>query len=289
MLNVIFYHTYWPFVFHKTILNCFLPVYAKCLDVMIIHRQSNWNQPGGQHQITASESANCANNDTMYLNVLNASSQKETNEKLKKEQSGNKLVNENNNIIAATYTVIDDEEIMNIRSIVLDPVYSDNLRGHMISYMACVLQNNIIEGRWIACPKCLSAFSEDEYIDDEFIQIKMKTQKLRPAAQSTFQICFAAEKLMEKYEFEPIENSVMLNEILQIISLEELFSYSDFSTHSESDHKLRLVGMIVNMFLKKRQEYFSRCNTLNAHKIFWRSELKKNVHFEGQKNEELTV
>lgn len=220
----------------------------------------------------------------MYLNVLNASSRKETNDKLKKEQSGNNLVNENNNN-TTTYTVIDEEEIITIRSIVLDPIYSDNLKGHMISYMACVLQNNIIEGRWyarITCQKCLSAFSEDEYIDDEFIQIKIKTQKLRPAAKSTFQICFAAEKLMEKYEFEPIENSVVLNEILQIISLEELFLYSDSNTHSESDHKLRLIGMIVNMFLKKRQEYIGRCNTLDAHKIFWRKKLKKIVHFKGQ-------
>lgn len=247
--------------------------------------ESAWRRLLGQHQITASEYANCANNDVMYLNVLNASSRKETNEKFKSEQKGGTLVNENNNIIATSHRVIDEEEIMNIRSIVYNPIYSDDLKSHMISYIACVLQKNIIEGRWytrIACEKCLCAFSEDEFIDDEFIKIKMKTQKLRPAAKSTFQICIVAEQLMAKYDYEPIKNDFMLNEILQIVSLEELFSYSDFSTHSESDHKSRLVGMIVSMYLKKRQEYISRCNTLDAHKLFWRSKLKKVVHFQGQ-------
>lgn len=247
--------------------------------------ESAWRRLLGQHQITASESANCANNDTMYLTVLNASSRKETNEKLKLSLRSNILVNENNNIIATTYNVIDEEEIMNMRSIIFNPDFSDNLKGHMISYIACVIQENIIEGRWytrISCQKCLNAFSEDEYIDDEFIELKMKNQKLRPAALSTFQICFAAEKLMEKYDYEPIGKNVMLDEILQIVGLEELFSFSNFSTHGELDHKLRLVGMIVDMFLRKRQEYISRCNTLDAHESFWRSKLKKIVHFKGQ-------
>lgn len=243
--------------------------------------ESAWRRLLGQHQITASKSANCANNDTMYLTVLNASSRKKTNDKLKKGQHGN----ENNILIAPKCILIDDEEIINMRSIVLDPVYSDNLKGHMISYMACVIQQNIIHGRWyapISCEKCLNAFSEDEYIDDEFIELKIKTQKLRPAARSTFQICFTAEKLLEKNEFKPIENTALLNELLQIINLNELFSYSDFSTHSESGHKLRLVRLVVNMFLRKRQEYISRCNTLDAHETFWRRKLKKVVHFKGQ-------
>lgn len=247
--------------------------------------ESAWRRLLGQHQITASDAANCANNDTMYLNILNASSRKETNDKLKKTQKGEILVNENNNRVAEIHREIDEEEILNLRSIIHNPNRSNDLKGHMISYIACVIQKNIVEGRWytrIVCQKCLSAFAEDEFIDDEFIEIKMKTQKLRPAAKSTFQICYVAEQLMEKYNYEPIKNDSMLNEILQIISSEELFFYSDFSTHDESDHKLRLIGMIVNMFLKKRQEYISRCNTLDAHKIFWRSKLKKVVHFQGQ-------
>lgn len=99
-----------------------------------------------------------------------------------------------------------------------------------------MLQKNIIEGRWykrISCRKCLSAFLEDEFINDEFIRIKMQTQKLSPAAKSTFRLCLVAEQLMEKHEYQPIKNDFMLNEILRIISLEELFSFSDFNTHSE--------------------------------------------------------
>lgn len=247
--------------------------------------ESAWRRLLGQHQITASEYANCANNDTAYLSVLNASSRTKTNEKRKKEQKGNILMNENNNTIVTAHSAIDEEEIMNIRSIISNPIYSNDLKTHMISYMACLLQENIIEGRWytkITCKKCLCAFSEDEFIDDKFIDIKMKTQKLRPAAKSTFIICLVAEQLIEKHEYEPIKYDSMLTEILQIISLEELFSLSDFNTHSESDHKLRLVGMIIKMFLRKRQQYISRCNTLDAHKIFWRSKLKKVVHFSGQ-------
>lgn len=99
--------------------------------------ESAWRRLLGQHQITASESANCVNNDTMYLNVLNVSSRKETNVKRKEEQNEGKLVKENNNFIATVHEEVNEEEIMNMRSIVYDPIDSNNLKIHMISYIAC--------------------------------------------------------------------------------------------------------------------------------------------------------
>lgn len=246
--------------------------------------ESAWRRLLGQHQITASEAANCENNDTQYLTVLNSSSRKETNVKFKKTLGKDVQPSANQQNCGEPAYEMDDEEIWNLRSLILDSG-SSNIENHMISYTASVLQNKIIEGKWysrIKCAGCFLAFSEDEHINDEFVNLKMRTKNVRPAAKSTFQICMTTEKLMQKSNYEPKNYDRLTENVLKILSFDELFPFSYFETHDEPEHKSVLINMIMKMYIKKRQEYICHCKTLAAHDAFIRHKLKKLVHFRGQ-------
>lgn len=187
---------------------------------------------------------------------------------------------ENNNFTETENTV---EEINDLRSMILDESLSNDLERHMISYTASVVQNDIIEGKWytqIKCKECLHVFKENEIIIDELVKLKMKTTKLGPVNKSTFQICLVAEKLMQKYKDAPKNYQNISKEVYKILNLKDLFRCSDFE--HDKNHKETLINMIVQMYIKKRQTYISRCNTLAIHDVFLRKNLTKLVHFKGQ-------
>lgn len=231
----------------------------------------------GQHQISASESANCANNSVNFLTVLNSPSRKETNIKMLQKWG----LAEKRNAAGPADSEIDDEEILNLQSIILDFSFSNNLERCMISYTAAVLQNDIIQGKWywrLKCERCLCVFSEDDTIDDELVDLKLKTTNLRPVARSTFDICVASEELMKKFDYDPKYYDKIQSELLRILNIKTLFPYMC----AETNHKQRLIELVIKMYVKKRQLYISRINTLEIHDIFYRNKLKKVVHFQGQ-------
>lgn len=218
-----------------------------------------------------------------FLTVLNSSSRKETNCKV--QQKGVLTPNEENDAIFSVGGEIEEDEILNLQSLILELTSSENLERHMISYTASVLQNDIIQGKWywqMKCEECLRVFTEDDLIDDDLVNMKMYTTRLRPAAKSTFEICVATEKLMEKFNYEPRYYETIPIEVLRIIHIDDLFSYSSFDNHCETNHKERLIGLIIKMYVNKRQLYISRCNTLALHGDLLRRKLKKVVHFKGQ-------
>lgn len=179
--------------------------------------------------------------------------------------------------------IMDEEEISVLRDLITDDSSSGDFERSMISFMASAVQNDIIEGKWywrLKCSNCLSAFAENEMINDELVNSKMKTTKLKPASKSTFEICLATEKMMQKCEYEPKNYQNISEEIFLAIDIGKLFYCSDFE-HGEN-HKSTLIDLIIKMYVKKRQTYISHCNTLAAHKVFLRTKLKKFVHFNGQ-------
>lgn len=153
----------------------------------------------------------------MFLTVLNSSSRKETNIKMRAEHEGRSLSNQNDIELESE---IDEEEISYLRSMILNPDFSDDLERHMVSYTASILQNNIFEGKWhwrLTCQQCLQAFVEDDLNEDDLLSLKMTSSKLKPSSKSTFEICMATEKLMKKFEFEPKHYIKIPNEVLRIL------------------------------------------------------------------------
>lgn len=154
----------------------------------------------------------------------------------------------------------------------------------MIAFTASVSQQNIIEGKWhfrLKCKECLRVFAEDEKVDSELLKFKMKTKNLRPLSKSTFNICLATEKLMERFNYEPEKYNMIPEKCLHILSFDELFSYSNFGDHSDLNYKNSLITLIIKMYIKKRQEYISRCKTLAAHDNLLRCHLKKLTSLQG--------
>lgn len=234
--------------------------------------ESAWRKLLGQHQITASEEANCAENDFTFLSVLNASSRKQNCSNTHIE------VNENNNIVFA-------DEIPDSEFLYPDDTVATSLENNIACYLASLVEKSIIEGRWyspVKCQQCLDVFSEDESIDNEFVALKMRSSKLRAPAKTTVQICKVTEKSLQKFNFESGKYSQILSDIFANLKLDELFCLSDFENHGKDGHKIDLVKLIIDMYIKKKQNYITKCNTLAVHDVFLRSKLKKLIHFKGQ-------
>lgn len=167
----------------------------------------------------------------------------------------------------------------------MDAHDSDNFQDHMIAYTTSILQDDIIKGKWysrLKCDQCFLAFSEDEILENDLMSLKMKSKNLRPVSKSAFDLCKTTEKLMERYNYDHKYYKNLSSEVLKVLHLHEIFSYSDFDMHAEDDHKKLLIELIIKMYVNKRQLYISKCNTLAAHDVFLRNQLKKVVHFKGQ-------
>lgn len=183
---------------------------------------------------------------------------------------------------------IEVDEFSNLCELVDDTNESNKIQNHVISYTASVLEKCIINGRWhkrITCNSCLLAFKEDAVIDDEFVNIKMKTNKMCAPAVSTVQICMATEKAMEKFNFEPGHFQEIISCVHRMLNPDKLFTNTNFSSdtdHANLHHKTELIQMIVQMYVKKKFDYISRCNTLANHDALLRHKLRKFIHFKGQ-------
>lgn len=108
--------------------------------------ESAWKRLLGQHQITASESSNCASNNVNFLSVLNCSSRKKTNIKRKQNCLNTDQLSENNSMV--NQVEFDDEEMYDLRFLVVNTHFSPSFEIHMISYTAAILQSDIMLGKW---------------------------------------------------------------------------------------------------------------------------------------------
>lgn len=242
--------------------------------------QSAWRRLLGQHQITASEFANCETNDTEFLTVLNCSlrAKSQNSEILENISSIEDDVCETQNIEAT------ENEIRSIDSILSETSLPNEMESHVIAYVASIIQKNIIEGRWcwrLKCENCLNVFLQDDFVNDSFLNLKASTNHLPAPAKSTVRICEIAKMCMLKYEYKTGTFDRVLDESLQILESEDLFPNSDFENHSEAGHKEILITLIIRMFFKKKQNYISSCNSQAAHNSFVRNYFLKYLHSQG--------
>lgn len=246
--------------------------------------ESAWRKLLGQHQVSASEAANCVNNDVETLSVLSVSS--------RKIKSNHIDINHNSNDLADSTSVnyvenefgesIESEEFSNLCSVVGDHENMNKIKDHVIFYTASVLEACIVNGQWykrITCRGCLDAFREDAVTDNDFVNTKMKTKNMVAPAKSTVDICMATERSMEIFKFESGHIENILNYVQTSVDYETLFANTDFNSHDDTNHKNELIQMIVRMYVKKKFDYISRCNTLASHDILLRHQLRKYIHF----------
>lgn len=143
-----------------------------------------------------------------------------------------------------------------------------------------------MEGRWfkrITCEDCLRAFLEDvDGTDDAFLNMKIKTSNLRVPAKSTVRICMSTEQSMQRFDYKPGYLRDILIEVVSNLNPDTLFTASDFNSHVKTNHKMELIKMIVEIYVKKKFDYISKCNTLSKHDILYRHRLRKFIHFMGQ-------
>lgn len=237
--------------------------------------ESAWRKLLGQHQVGSSETANCMNNDFQSLTVLNASSRKQGLATCSSESTDwppSFIKDIQNNESAENNNVVFKDDFGELTMDEGDHLITGNelksIEDHVVSYMAAVLQKCIKEGRWYApikCKDCFRVFSEDLSVDDDFVQLKMKTNKLNAPAQSTVDICKATEISMREFNYETGRFNQIQESVLLKLNIDDLFWASDFNTHPEENHKIRLIKLIIEMYIKKKQDYISRCNTLAAH------------------------
>lgn len=253
--------------------------------------ESAWRKLLGQHQIGSSENANCMDNDFKSLNVLNASSRKHECATIDSNDWPPQFVKDIQNIGSIENNNADDEQDFGDSAmdegdyLITSDSAKIDIEDHVASYLAAVLERSIIEGRWYApirCKDCFRVFAEDISVDDDFVKLKMKTSKLSAPAQSTVDICKATEISMREFNYETKRFNQIQESVLSKLNLSDVFWASDFNSHAEENHKIRLVKLIIEMYMKKKQDYLSRCKTLAAHQAPWRSLLRKLVHFRGQ-------
>lgn len=244
------------------------------------HLESAWRKLLGQHQITVSEKANCMENDVKFLNVLEVSSRK-------KPDTSNKpidtLVTET--IPAELEQPFEADDLWSLCSMEEDDTDQNSMMSHIISYTAAVLESCILNGRWykrVTCQQCLDVFNEDITTDDDFVNIKLKTNNLRAPAISTVRICAATERSLKKYGYEPGHFNDIFSDVIGFVRLASLFTVSDFDSHPEENHKIELVKLIVEMYVKKKLDYITRCNTLDSFGKLIRQRCRKAVHFGHQ-------
>lgn len=87
---------------------------------------------------------------------------------------------------------------------------------------------------------------------------------------------------MRKQEYKAGTFDVILEEVFRALEIENIFSNSGFDKHPDPGHKKVLITLIIRMYMKRKHDYISRCNTQNAHESYIRSYLRKYTHFRGQ-------
>lgn len=118
---------------------------------------------------------------------------------------------------------------------------------------------------------------EDEKILDNFIEFK---NNIEQPCVGTVIICETCEGVMRSYKN---ITEIPFDELTKVI-WDELGSenvYEDAVFHDDL-HKKEFIEFVINVYVKKRMDYFAKQKALECHKDFVRPHLSKLIHFLGQ-------
>lgn len=167
--------------------------------------------------------------------------------------------------------------------------YIDDAQSHSLAYMASTLENKIINAKAprliVKCAKCVSAFIENELIEDTFIRFKAKTTHITQPCKSTFEICKFVDTFLKSCDERPGSYHSILLEILRKIPFLSLFASSNFGNHSDSkdtSHKYEFIKKIIELYMNMKSVHVAKCFTLKSHDEPIRHQLKKLIQGKGQ-------
>lgn len=152
-----------------------------------------------------------------------------------------------------------------------------------IAYASKLIEESIAAGNF-SCDCCKFVFVENtKLIDRSICLIPSKTP-----CESTYYICRIADKYINMYKHNPIEQGmennfdfkVLYYKIFNSIEYNRIYPESDFKDHEH--HKFYLVKMIVQNYLHIKTAQISRNITYEQYNKIMRSKLTKWIHFEGQ-------
>lgn len=229
-------------------------------------------------ELTCSALANCVDK----LDILTIPSSK-TN---KKKQS------EPNYIMINEFANVYSEESENIEENIEDIVFDENIEEPMesineisevlgIANVAGTIETLIERNKKFNCEHCSTIFEINEKIDPNLF---VKQNKNSLPCKSSLDICKISNNEMSKYLNSVHESRFdfvyLFNKIKTKISIDNLFIDTDFE--HERNHRIFIVDLIIEEFVRIRAVQRARQITLNQHKSLVRSLKTHDIHFAGQ-------
>lgn len=197
-----------------------------------------------QNAIKSSIHGNCLNDVTKVLSV---SSAKTIKTKINTGQDLQRLA---------------DFDLENSDDVAQNSTQLSELQSHNKAYYASIVEKSTIgklarKGKK-KCMKCIDVFIENEITHDSFIEFQSENCNMYQPCQSTVDIIFEVDALLEKYESLEVSYEAAVEHISQTIDISALYSQSFSDDHV---HKAELIKIIIETYLDKRSTAESRILT----------------------------
>lgn len=220
-------------------------------------------------QIMVSNHSNCQDIITrnVYTNILMVSSQKAPNVvAINNENIDELLDRETNKIYEYRQRIKNNDHLL------------ESLSHSSIAFLASKIEEIMVNSSFY-CTECKNIFAENDKIDESFVN----SQNIRKPCKSTFTICKIIDNLLEANKHKLFDESFNFNLIYYLVFKEigeqNIYSKSDFSTHSE--HKYFVIRCIVDKYTEIKATDIARCTTLELQPKYSRHNLHKTMHRTG--------
>lgn len=164
--------------------------------------------------------------------------------------------------------------------------YVDDAGDHALAYMCSVLESKIMKSskKIVKCEECITAFIENELIEDSFIRFKARSTNIMQPCKSTFEVCKFVDKFVKMYDGKKASYQYIVMQILRKIPFENLFSSSNFENHPDEllSHKYDFIKKIVESYMNMKSVYAAKIFTLNSHDAPLRHKYKKIIQERGE-------
>lgn len=167
---------------------------------------------------------------------------------------------------------------------------------HSCAFIASTIESKLIQttGRYHKkyCAQCITAFDEDEKVNDDFLILKSQTGQIRMPCISTLNIIKITNKICDLLSEHPtMHYSDMYGSVLKTVVVnldsEKLFTNSNFDIHSKKtsgllSHKEEFICKIVDEYMTLKSQRIGARISEEKRGKYIRHNNKKRVHEAGQ-------